>query len=260
LRFASLGSGSRGNAALIEFRNTCLMLDCGFSARETTSRLARLGKAGDTLTAIVLTHEHNDHVSGVGAVAREFNLPVWMTPGTLRAIEGRAGTLPDVKLINLQEPFEINDIQIQPFPVPHDAREPAQFVFSDGARRLGVLTDTGSTTPHIEQALSGCHALVLECNHDREMLMDGDYPPALKARIGGSHGHLDNDTAARILQKLDHSRLQHLVAAHLSEHNNTPYLARHTLSHAMGCEMQWVRIAEQLEGLPWCDIAPEVVF
>jgi phosphoribosyl 1,2-cyclic phosphodiesterase len=137
--------------------------------------------------------------------------------------------------------------------VPHDAREPAQFVFTDGARRLGVLTDTGTSTPHIEAVLSGCDALVLECNHDRGMLETGHYPAQLKRRIGGAFGHLDNDQAGALLAALDRSRLKHVVAAHLSQHNNHPHLARAALAAAMGCSDDWIHVATQDEGFDWLE-------
>ncbi len=256
MRFASLGSGSRGNATLVAHADTCLLLDCGFSLKETVYRLARLGLEGDSLAAIVVTHEHADHVDGIGAMARKFKLPIWMTPGTWQmiAVNGDIGALPDVRLFNSYETFAIGAIQVKPFPVPHDAREPSQFVFSDGDRCFGVLTDAGSSTAHIEACLSGCHALLLECNHDRAMLFDSRYPPSLKERIAGRFGHLDNVTAAAMLAKLDNSRLQHLVAAHLSEKNNTPYLARAALSGALGCAMPWVQVADQDQGLGWREL------
>ncbi len=255
MRFASLGSGSRGNATLVEHRSTCLLIDCGFSVRELTRRLARLQRDASQLSAIVVTHEHGDHIRGVAACARQFGLPVWMTPGTLCAVTDQAfGDLPDIRLFSCHEPFAVGDLEVQPFPVPHDAREPSQFVVSDGNYRLGVLTDTGCATRHIEASLSGCHALILECNHDRDMLAHGDYPDALKQRVGGPLGHLDNESAAALLARLDTSRLQHLVAAHLSEKNNTPYLARSCLSAAVGCLDSWVQVADQDDGLPWRDL------
>jgi phosphoribosyl 1,2-cyclic phosphodiesterase len=127
-------------------------------------------------------------------------------------------------------------------------------VFGDGARRLGVLTDTGSPTAHIEASLSGCAALVLECNHDRDMLMGGEYPPSLKARIAGRWGHLDNAVSASILCALDRSRLRHVVAAHLSQTNNTPELARAALAGALGCAPEWIAVATQEDGLPWREV------
>jgi phosphoribosyl 1,2-cyclic phosphodiesterase len=150
--------------------------------------------------------------------------------------------------------FEIGDLSVQPFTVPHDAREPVQYVLCDGARRLGVLTDTGSSTKHIESTLSGCHALVLECNHDLDLLMGGPYPPALKTRISSRLGHLDNQASGAMLAALDRSRLVHLIAAHLSKTNNTPELARFALAAAMGCEPQWISVATQEEGFGWRDL------
>lgn len=230
------------------------MLDCGFTLKELTRRLCRAHVEGTALSAIIVTHEHGDHVRGVAAAARKFKLPVWMTHGTLKAAEALCGNLPDVRVFSAHESFAIGALEVRPFPVPHDAREPSQFIFSDGACRLGVLTDTGSSTRHIEENLSGCHGLLLECNHDRDMLFGGEYPASLKERVGGPLGHLDNDTSAQLLGRLDNSRLQHLVAAHLSEKNNTPYLARAALSGALGCGDSWVQIADQEMGLAWREL------
>lgn len=230
------------------------MLDCGFTLKELTRRLCRAHTEGTALSGIIVTHEHGDHVRGVAAAARKYKLPVWMTHGTLKATEAQCGNLPDVRVFSAHEPFSIGALEVRPFPVPHDAREPSQFTFSDGDRRLGVLTDTGSSTRHIEDNLSGCHGLLLECNHDRDMLFGGEYPESLKQRVGGPLGHLDNDTSAQLLARLDNSRLQHLVAAHLSEKNNTPYLARAALSGALGCDDSWVQIADQELGLGWREL------
>ena len=253
LRFASLGSGSGGNATLIEYDGTCVMVDCGFSVKQTVARLERLARSGEDLSAILVTHEHSDHLSGVGVVARRFKLPVWMTPGSWRAAQAAdIGRLPELHLFSAHERFAVGALEIEPFPVPHDAEEPSQFVFGNGDRRIGVLTDTGASTPHIEASLDGCDALLLECNHDRDMLMNGPYPAALKQRVGGPLGHLDNDSAARILRRIDSSCLRYLVAGHLSKTNNTPELARDTLSAAIDCDPEWIRIADQERGLAWC--------
>ena len=255
MRFASLGSGSRGNATLVECGATCIMVDCGFSLKETMARLRRLGKEAWDLTAIVLTHEHGDHAKGVGWLARRFNIPLWMTAGTFRMIKARVGPLPVTRLFDPHQTFAIDEILVTPFPVPHDALEPNQFVFSNGDLRLGILTDTGRSTPHIEATLSGCHGLILECNHDHGMLWGGPYPQSLKARIGGEQGHLDNAAAAKILDALDHTKLQHLVAAHLSDTNNTPALARTALSQVLGCTSRWIHVADQECGLPWHNLS-----
>lgn len=254
-RFAYLGSGSKGNAALIQSNGTCVMLDCGFSARETASRLTRLDIEGKQITAIVLTHEHSDHISGAGVVARHYQIPIWTTAGTYRVIKQRMGDVPQVNIFDPHKDFEINDLMLQPFPVPHDAREPAQFVFTNGHHRLGILTDTGCSTPHIEAILSGCDALVMECNHDLDMLMNGSYPESLKLRVSGNQGHLDNDTASELVSKLETSNLQHIVAAHLSEKNNESCLAKEALSDAVECTPEWVAIADQETGLSWREIS-----
>lgn len=252
MRFASLGSGSAGNATVVEAGATRLLLDCGFSIKETEVRLARLGLAASQVSGIVITHEHDDHASGAFKLAARHGIPVWLTHGTLTM---SARYLPQQPVvlheIDAHTPFHIGDIQVLPYPVPHDAREPAQFVFSDGARRLGVLTDVGSVTPHIIRMLTACDALLLECNHDLELLRTGPYALALKKRVGGWLGHLDNQTSAQLLQQLDYSKLKHLVAAHLSEKNNTPALAQQALSAVMGCAADWIGIAAQAEGLDW---------
>ena len=254
MRFASLGSGSQGNALVVEAGGTRLLLDCGFGLAATVARLARLGLVPEDLSAIVVTHEHDDHIGGVARLARRHNIPVWLTPGTLGGFEAMFAGVAHVRMIHNYEAFEIGDLQVQPFPVPHDAREPAQYVFGDGARRLGVLTDAGCSTRHIEAMLSGCDALVLECNHDAGMLRTSSYPQKLRERIAGRFGHLDNGAAAELLRCLDNGKLKHLVAAHLSQENNRPDLARAALSAVMNCAPEWIAIADQDEGLAWRQI------
>ncbi len=201
----------------------------------------------------MVTHEHGDHINGVGPLARRYNIPVWMTPGTAR--HPRLGVLPQQQLFNSHATFAIDALELAPYPVPHDAREPVQFVFGDGQRRLGILTDVGCWTPHIESQLSGCDALLLECNHDSEMLHGGGYPASLKQRVGGRHGHLSNVQSAKLLSTLDRSRLQHLVAAHLSAENNRPALAQQALAEVMNCSLDRIGVADQDAGLMWREIA-----
>lgn len=264
MRFASLGSGSEGNALVVALDSTAasrvtgrtrVLMDCGFGLQDTVMRLARLGISPGELNGIVVTHEHGDHIGGVARLARKYNLPVWLTHGTLRAQQKAFAGIADIREIDPRLPFMIGELEVTPYLVPHDAAEPVQFVFGDGARRLGVLTDTGCSTAHIQQTLSGCDALVLECNHDFEMLMNGDYPYSLKQRVGGRFGHLNNHESAAILASLDISRLQHLIAAHLSRRNNTPELAVRALSVAAGCEESWVGVATQQEGFGWREIS-----
>ena len=254
MRFASLGSGSEGNALIVQVGATVLMMDCGFGLAATEARLARAGLMPGDIDAILVTHEHSDHIGGVARFARKHQLPVWLTHGTAKVFN--QGALPNA-LINFVDPHEaflVGDIQVTPYFVPHDAFEPVQYVFSDGSARLGVLTDTGSITAHIEKKLSGCDALVLECNHDLDMLMNGPYPPSLKKRVAGKFGHLDNLTAASLLAGIDCSRLKHILAAHLSQRNNLPALATAALAGALGCEPGWIGIAEQVNGFDWREI------
>lgn len=252
MRFSSLGSGSKGNATLVQVAETCVMIDCGFSLKETEARLSRYGMDAAQLDAILITHEHGDHVRGAGPLARKYDIPLWTTRGTYsKAILGK---LPSLHYLDVHQCFEVKDLEVQPYPVPHDAREPCQFVFTDGQQRLGMLTDAGMITPHIEAQLDGCDALLLECNHDLTMLQQGPYPYSLKRRVGGRLGHLSNEQTAALLGVLDHSRLKHLVIAHLSEQNNTPALACDALVDATGCAHDWIKVASQNNGFDWCEI------
>jgi len=253
MRFASLGSGSAGNALVVEVRNTRLMLDCGFSIKETVTRLARLNLAPNDISGIVVTHEHDDHAGGVFKFAAKYQIPVWLTYGTLKMVSRYMPNKHDLTLnvVDSHYAFTIADIEVQPYPVPHDAREPIQCIFSDGALKFGVLTDVGRSTLHIEQRLSGCDALLLECNHDAGMLQTGPYSWSLKKRVGGDLGHLENTDSANLLSKLDNSKLQHILAAHLSAKNNTPQLARAALGKVLNCEHDWIGIADQALGSDW---------
>lgn len=254
MRFASLGSGSEGNGLIVEAGGTAILIDCGFGMRDARIRLARLGIDAASIAAILVTHEHGDHIRGVAPLAARHRIPVWSTFGTIDAAGERfAGTVRGFGF-DSHEVFAVGALEVRPFPVPHDAREPVQFVIGDGARRLGVVTDLGVSTPHVEASLSGCDALVLECNHDAGMLADGPYPYPLKQRIAGRLGHLDNETAAALLGALDRSRLKHVVAAHLSKQNNTPEKARAALARSLDCAPEWIGIADQDEGFAWREI------
>lgn len=252
LRFASLGSGSKGNGTLIESGKTRILVDCGFSLSETEFRLHRLGCPPQSLTAILVTHEHGDHAGGVGRLSRRYNIPVWLTVGTYHAM--RDTRFAQMHYINMHQPLAIHDLHVTPFPVPHDAREPCQFVFSDGAHRLGLLTDVGSLTPLIVQTLQGLDSLLLECNYDAHMLENSEYPPSLKARVAGRYGHLNNLQSCELLRQLDLSRLQHLIGMHLSENNNLPEYAYRALCDGVKSEQGWIQLANQGDGIDWREV------
>ena len=257
MRFASLGSGSEGNALLVESpgatggRAFRVLVDCGFGLREAERRLARLGCEPASIDGILVTHEHGDHVGGVFRLARAHGIPVYLTYGTLRATPAAAGCESLVRVIDSHRGFDLPGLRVEPFPVPHDAREPVQYVLDDGDGRLGVLTDIGHPTAHLPLALSRLTALVLETNHDAALLAGSDYPPALKRRISGLYGHLENGDSARVLGSLDRSRLRCVVAAHLSRQNNRAELARAALAPVLGWDPDEVRVADQDEGLGW---------
>lgn len=252
MRFLSLASGSRGNAILVESAGARVLLDCGLTLRELERRLSLRGVDAATLDALLITHEHQDHLRGAGALARRHRIPIWTTAGTWRQGGGRIGELPELHLINPHQGcFRIADLRITPFAIPHDAGEPVQFVFETAGKRLGVLTDSGAETPHIRESLAACDGLFLECNHCPEMLATGPYPPRLQRRVGGGYGHLSNPQAATLLSRLDHARLQYLVAGHLSEKNNTPALARQSLL-AVSLRLEAVlSLATQYEPTEW---------
>jgi phosphoribosyl 1,2-cyclic phosphodiesterase len=252
MRFASIGSGSRGNGTLISNKETTVLVDCGFSARETEKRLERLSFNASQLSAILVTHEHADHINGVRVLARKYQLPVYATPGTAGCMAADVTDL--ISEFNCHESFSIGNIQVEPFPVPHDAREPSQFVFSDGQFRIGLLTDVGMSTPIIEQALTGCDALLLEANHDMEMLENGDYPDHLIYRVAGEYGHLNNVQSAALLRKIDTSKLQHIVAMHLSEKNNSPNIVAPLFADTLNCEQNWIGLADQERGFEWREL------
>ncbi|WP_054021483.1 MBL fold metallo-hydrolase [Piscinibacter sakaiensis] len=294
MRFCSLGSGSSGNATVVEAGDGHLrqrvLVDCGFSQRELLRRLARAGLAPADLDAIFVTHEHGDHVGCAFGFARRHRLPLWTSRGTWRAClrlaagsgdEAASGlsAVPDpgthpaadadagpagdpsgeapapldglLRLVRDGETVTLGALRLQPYTVPHDAREPLQPVFDDGASRLGVLTDAGCATPHLLERLAGCRALVLECNHDPALLAGCAYPASVKARIGGRLGHLANPAAAAILAACRHPGLSTVVAAHLSERNNTPALARSALAEVLGAAAAEIDVADPLAGLDW---------
>jgi len=254
LRFCCLGSGSEGNALVVEVIDgllpTRVLVDDGFNLRQLSLRLARAGLEVADLDAVVLTHEHSDHAGGVVALARRRRIPVFATQGTAQAT-GLVAAGVDWQPLRDGCTAAVGGVRVQPYAVPHDAAEPVQFVFSDGAARLRLLTDIGTPTDPVADMLDGLDGLLLECNHDAQMLRSGPYPSFLKARVGGDQGHLSNDQAATLLQRLDRSMLKIVVAAHLSRTNNRPALARAALAAVLDCRDDEVPVADQEAGLPW---------
>ena len=253
MRFASLASGSSGNCLVAEAGGSVVMLDCGLALTDTERRLGRAGLEPSQVRGILVTHEHSDHACGVFDFAAAHRVTVYITHGTLTALKAEGKVIEGVplQLVNGRQSFFVDGMMVLPFTVPHDAREPVQYVLSDGAAKLGVITDVGKPTPHLQQMLSGLDALVLECNYDRDMLWAGAYPRWLKERIAGAFGHLDNLDSEALLGGIDRTRLKHVIGAHLSKQNNKPALARAALARAMGCEEEWIGIAGQDDGFDW---------
>jgi len=247
LRFASLGSGSRGNASLVEFGSTLLMIDCGLPRKTVEERLQALDRQPRDITAILVTHEHTDHAQGVATFAKRYNTPLWMTPGTASAISG----LTRVNTLSSHRELTIGAINVRPYPVPHDAREPCQFTFAAGGRRLGMLTDAGHVTPHMHEQLTACDALALECNHDLESLQRGSYPESLKVRVASRFGHLNNGQTTELLRQLDSTRVQWVLGLHLSERNNSPEHVRAALRPALETARYPLHLATQDAPTAW---------
>jgi phosphoribosyl 1,2-cyclic phosphodiesterase len=254
LRFCSLGSGSAGNATLLEVTSgtttTRLLMDCGLPYKQMDERLARRGLALTDIDAVFVTHEHSDHVGCARQLALQAKLPLLMSRGTYVAmgspdLEGR------VQFVLDGESIQLKDLSIKPFTVAHDAKEPLQLTVTDGDKRFGLLTDLGHVTPYVALQMQNLHAVVLEFNHDEAMLQASKYPPFLKQRISGNYGHLSNVQAADLLQSVAHKDLRHVVAAHLSEQNNHPDIVRQAMTACAGGFDFQVSLADAEAGFDW---------
>jgi phosphoribosyl 1,2-cyclic phosphodiesterase len=254
IRFKSLGSGSSGNATVVQARRgtelTHLLVDCGLGIRELDKRLGTAGMMADQIDAIFITHEHGDHLGCARQLALRERIPVYMSQGTYAAI-GQPDFEGLLRLACDGAEFEVGQLQVRPFTVPHDAREPLQLTCTDGAARLGVVTDLGHVSAHVLQELAGCATLLLECNHDEAMLRASSYPPFLKRRVGGAYGHLANSAAAALARSLlAGGGLRQVLAAHLSEQNNKPELVREALHAALDTAVE-IHVADGPSGCGW---------
>ncbi|MFV0600551.1 MAG: MBL fold metallo-hydrolase [Brachymonas sp.] len=257
LRFRSLGSGSAGNATLVEagdgLHRRYLLVDCGLPLRHLTARLQQAGVEPEKLAAIFITHEHADHTGCVQQLALRLRIPVWMSRGTHAGMGA-----PDFDGLLRQardgDMLDIAGMQLQPFTVPHDAREPLQLRCSDGDRVLGLATDLGHASAHVVDSLRRCHALLLEANHDPDMLAASNYPVFLKRRVAGDQGHLSNAASGGLAAMLDHDRLGHVLAGHLSERNNRPELAVAALAQALKRSIDEVLLTDAGYGCDWLTV------
>ncbi|GAB3654928.1 MBL fold metallo-hydrolase [Ramlibacter alkalitolerans] len=255
IRFKSLGSGSSGNATVVQARSGAgaahLLVDCGLGIRELDKRLRAAGMMADQIDAVFITHEHGDHIGCARTLALRERIPVYMSEGTYAAI-GQPDFEGLLRLACDGLAFEVGAMQVRPFTVPHDAREPLQLTCTDGSTRLGVVTDLGHVTAHVLQELAGCATLLLECNHDEDLLRTSSYPAFLKRRVGGPYGHLANSAAAALAQAvLAAGALRQVVAGHLSEQNNKPELVRAALAQALNCASDDVHVADGPSGSGW---------
>jgi phosphoribosyl 1,2-cyclic phosphodiesterase len=225
MKFCVLASGSSGNCIYVESGGSRLLIDCGLPRREIRARMAAAGIEAERIDAVLLTHEHSDHARGVGVASRSFGAPLCCSWPAFARIEAWLGPLSGLVEFAAGVPFEVGAFWVEPFCLPHDAADPVGFVIDDGKCRLGVATDLGQATHLAHQRLLGCHALILESNHDPRMLEDGPYPWPLKRRISGRLGHLSNGQSAALLASLLRPGLRHVVLAHLSQTNNLPAIA-----------------------------------
>ena len=253
MRFTLLGSGSAGNCLVVNSGISTVLVDCGLSFQETKRRLLARDVSLTEIDAIMVTHEHGDHSGGVFTLAKKMDIPIWCTSGTSRATSAMEKANSVNEIIGFAS-FEVGALKIKPYPVPHDALEPSQFTLTDSQFKLGVLTDAGAVTAHMFENLRDCDALVLEFNHDENLLLKSSYPATLKNRIAGGFGHLSNTTAKDFLKKLINPRLKFVLAAHLSETNNSEDLVRGLLSEILDERKIAYAIANQNDGSDWIEI------
>ena len=245
MQICPLASGSKGNTTYISDGSTAILLDAGLSGTEITRRLQAQKLSTRELSAIVVSHEHTDHIRGVGPLARRLNIPVYISAKTLAAATSALGKLPETVQFECGQSFPINTLRLHPFSISHDAVDPAGFTIARNGIKIGVATDLGIATHVVKTHLQDCRLLMLEANHDPQMLDQGPYPWPLKQRIKSRLGHLSNRASGVLLAELWHARLAHVILAHLSETNNTPPKALHEVGQALSDHRTKITVAEQ---------------
>jgi phosphoribosyl 1,2-cyclic phosphodiesterase len=251
MRFSSIGSGSKGNSTIIEYDDTVILVDCGFSLKVTEKRLGLLGISPSKINAILVTHEHSDHIRGVSALAKKYEIPVMATAGTSKFLRNSSAL--NLTCIDTQSDFHIENLTVTPVLVPHDAREPVQFIIRGGLLTFGILTDVGAITEHIIELYQCCDGLMIESNHDEDMLLNGSYPRSLKNRVSSNWGHLNNKQMLYFLKNIELEQLQELVIGHISENNNSVALVKETISE-ISKQLLSVSYATQNEGFDWIQL------
>jgi phosphoribosyl 1,2-cyclic phosphodiesterase len=242
-----LASGSRGNATFVSSGSTSILIDAGLSGIEIERRLKSKGLSPKDLDAILVSHEHTDHIQGVGVLSRRFNLPVYINSKTQGAAFPQIGKVHDVKNFACGSTFLINDLAIHPFSISHDAEDPVGFTLNQNGTTIGIATDLGIVTAMVKEHLKGCGLLILEANHDEDMLINGPYPWSVKQRVKSRTGHLSNAASKQLLNEIQHDRLKHVILAHLSETNNTPQKAVDEVGKALNPNNVQLDVAVQHE-------------
>lgn len=250
MRFTVLGSGSAGNALLVCAGDCAVLVDCGLSVREVERRLGLVGCAPEAVVAVVVTHEHDDHVGSAGSFARKYGVPLHATTGTRLAAATELDGVDDIVTVRPETPFAIGALRFTPHLVPHDAREPCQYIVDDGTARLGLLTDLGHVSAHLAHHYRELEVLLLEFNHEPARLAASAYPAGLRARIAGEHGHLSNGQAEDLLARVERGPLELVLAMHLSEKTNSPSCVEPLLRRQLPDGIGW-HIAGQHEPSPW---------
>ncbi|NIA15179.1 MAG: MBL fold metallo-hydrolase [Nitrospiraceae bacterium] len=254
LRFSLLGSGSSGNALLIASETGKILIDSGLSFKQLKLRAEAVGETLDGLAAVFVTHEHRDHVNGLGTLARRLNVPVYATAGTLEGLPGAVGELPCAQAFEAGDTIAVDGLSLTSFSVCHDAADPVSYIVRCGGVKLGVASDLGHAPTLVKTRLQGADALILESNYCPDMLRHGRYPPSVQQRINGRHGHLSNHAMNSLLSSLLHDGLQQVVIVHVSAENNTPELVEQLAAQVLGDHPAGVYVARQDVPTPMFEI------